>query len=308
MAATKNAPAPRQQAPVPPAPQAPPRLRAVLEASADRIRATLPAHLTPERMTQVVTTLVYRTPKLQECDPHSVLAAVLQGAALGLDFAPGMNEAFLIPRWNSKARLVECQFQPGYQGLRKLAMQSGEVATIQARVVREGDVFQVLYAPELTFRHVPVFGQAGGHVTHVYAVARLRAGDHVIEVMDRAEVEAIRRRSQSADAGPWVTDWDEMAKKTVIKRLCKSLPRSLELAEAIEADNREYDLGDVTPRQGALAGRGAAGLAGRLGAPPAPEPEPEFAAGEGVSRPVYSEDDDAQALAEAEALDRAEGT
>jgi recombination protein RecT len=246
-------------------------VKAMLTAAADRLQAVLPKHLTPERMAQVVSTMVYRTPKLAECSPHSIVAAVFQAAELGLDLSTAMGEAYLIPRWNSKARCNECTFLPGYKGLVKLARQSGEVASIQSRLVREGDDFRLAYTPDVDFWHEPMVGSQAP-VVSVYAYAKLSNGERLIEIMSRDEIEAIRARSQSRDAGPWVTDWCEMAKKTVLRRLCKVLPRSIELAQAIEADEAEYrtdDRVEVRP-----AGSRAAALADRLGAPPAlPAPE-----------------------------------
>jgi recombination protein RecT len=316
--------APRPEAAAP-APAPPPvennRLKALLEKQLGNLQDALPRHMTAERLAQVVGTLVYRTPKLQECDPLSILASVKQAASLGLDLAPNMMEAYLIPRWNKNTKSNECTFQPGYRGLLKLALQSGEIASVRTALVREGDAFLCRWTPDLEFLHEPVHGARGGAITHVYSYAKLKNGERLVEVMDADEIEAFHQRSEGyrtaqakgwAETGPWVTDWPEMARKTVLKRHCKSLPRSLELAAAIEADDEPYrraEAIDVTPRPGALPGRGAAGLAGRLGAPPAPEPEPEFEAGEGVARPVYSEDEGGDpAGGEAEAFDRAEGT
>jgi recombination protein RecT len=263
------------------------KVNAFLARYQDRIGAALPRHLTPERMMQVVSMLTFRTPKLADCDRGSLIASVIQASALGLDLTPSLCEAYLIPRWNKNARVLECQFQPGYQGLTKLARQSGEVAFIQANLVRAGDEFQVFYDPELRFVHRPHFGADSGPATHVYGRARLRSGDWLIEVMTAAEVEAIRGRSQAADSGPWVTDWNEMAKKTVIKRLCKALPRSTELAEAIDADNADYAL--EAPSRARPAGR-ALGNAGVLAALGAPDEEPAFA--EGTSGQITTEADE----------------
>jgi recombination protein RecT len=221
--------------------QEPMPLKRLLEKSADRLAAVLPKHLTSERFIQVVSTLVYRTPKLQECVPTTILTAVLEACELGLDLSPRLGEAYLIPRWNNKAKCLECQFQPGYQGLVKLARQSGAVTYISSRLVHDGDEFSLEFTPDLAFHHRPRLGQARGAVVHVYAVAKLTTGEHLIEVMTVDEIEAIRKRSQSPDSGPWATDWGEMARKTVLRRLCKSLPRSAELARALDADYAEYD-------------------------------------------------------------------
>jgi recombination protein RecT len=209
------------------------------DAAVERVAKVVPRHLSPERVVQVASAMVYRTPGLQKCDPNSVLAAVLQASELGLDISPAMGEAYLIPRWNGKSQSNECQFQPGYKGLVKLALQSGQVAMLQARLVREGEPFTYRYTPDLEFLHEPsLTGQAP--VVAVYAYAKLANGETMIEVMTADEVESIRARSQAGKTGPWVTDWNEMARKTALKRICKALPRSLELARAIEADDSDY--------------------------------------------------------------------
>lgn len=252
-------------------------LRSVFgDAAVERVAKVAPKHLTPERIVQVASTLVYRTPALQKCDPNSILSAVIQAAELGLDISPAMGEAYLIPRWNAKAGVTECQFQPGYKGLIKLARQSGQVALLQARLVREGERFEYRYTPDLEFLHEPhVTGDAP--VVAVYAYAKLASGDTVIEVMTVEEVEAIRQRAQAGKSGPWVTDWNEMAKKTVLKRICKSLPRSLDLARAIEADDSDYTPTTVVSAPPRAIGRGVRGLAAELAnrrKPAAIEPPP----------------------------------
>lgn len=206
-----------------------------------------PKHLTPERLIQVASVCLYRNPALQDCDPASLLTSVIQASSLGLDISPGMGEAYLIPRWNSKARCNEAQFQPGYRGLVKLARQAGGINYIQAEIVRKKDVFRAYRDPDWKIHHEPFYGKEGGSVTHVYAIAKLANSEYQIVVMSRDEVEDIRGRSQSANAGPWKTDWNEMAKKTCLKRLCKGLPTNADpaaafaLNEAIEHDNADYE-------------------------------------------------------------------
>ena len=78
----------------------------------------------------MVSNLVYRTPKLQECTRDSIFSSILQASELGLDLSPPMGEGYLIPRWNGRAKVLECQFQPGYRGLVALARRSGEIAMI----------------------------------------------------------------------------------------------------------------------------------------------------------------------------------
>jgi recombination protein RecT len=261
-------------------------LKTVLEQAQDRMAKVLPKHLTPERMIQVVSTMAFKTPALRQCDPNSVLACVLQLSELGLELSPTLGEAYLIPRKGV------CTFLPGYRGLVKLAMQSGDVLAVRSSLVRQGDLFSVAYDPDLVFQHVPSLDTEEREVTHVYAIARLKNGERLIEVMTRDEVNRIRSRSSAANDGPWKTDWNEMARKTVMRRLCKSLPRSYELNRAIEADEAEYQDGPrVVVSAAPLGASRTAALADRLALP---QPEPTFTPTQGVDRPLYTEDEATQ--------------
>lgn len=264
------------------------RIKDALLRKADDLAKVLPRHMTPERMAQVVSAAVFRSPDLQKCSALSIASSVFQAAELGLDLAPALGEAYLIPRWNKHIGAKECTFLPGYKGLVKLARQSGEVASIQARVVREGEHFRLAYTPDLDLEHIPVIG-SDMPIVLVYAVAKLANGERLAEAMSFDEIEAVRKRSQS-QGGPWSTDWAEMAKKTALRRLCKILPRSLELATAIELDEAEYRT-EVTPAP-RPAGSRANAIADRIGAPALPPPEPEYDASEGVREPLWSEADD----------------
>jgi recombination protein RecT len=301
MAATKNAPAPRPAAPAPPAETAPDSL-ALLERSRGELARLVPSEKAVDRVVRIVRTAWQMKPELQRCTPQSILSAAMKACELGLEPEGARKHAYLIGYGQ------ECQFQISYLGMLELARRSGAFRAIEVRLVHEHDAFRLWYDPTPRLEHAPALIRDPGPATHAYAYAILATGETAFEIMRRDEVEEIRKRCVRGNSPAWAHFWGEMAKKTVLKRFLKRQASSIELAEAMELDNQEYDLGDVTPRPGALPGRGAAGLAGRLGAPPAPEPEPEFAAGEGVARPVYSEDDDALALAEAEALDRSEGT
>jgi recombination protein RecT len=278
--ARQQAPGPPAQAQVQEAAPPPKTIRDVLNQHVDRIATVLPKHMTPDRMIALVANIVYRTPRLQECDPFSIVSSVQQASALGLEMIPTMGEAYLVPVWNSKLNKdqggYECQFRPGYRGLAKLARNTG-VIYVKSVLVHREDVFIHEYDPDLVFRHVPHRGKDRGEVTDVYSVAKLPSGDHLIEVMNTEEIEAIHRRSENylysqrakkAEFGPWVSDWGEMARKTAVKRLCKSLPMSPELAEAIEADNRDYldnpRPNTPLPEYRKRIGRGVAGLRAQL--------------------------------------------
>jgi recombinational DNA repair protein RecT len=86
-------------------------------------------------------------------------------------------------------------------------------------------------------------------MTHVYSVVYLKGCEHPsVEVMTLREVDDIRMRSMSKDSGPWVTDFEEMAKKTVFRRHSKVLPMSAELAQAMASDDDQYDLSAATAK------------------------------------------------------------
>jgi recombination protein RecT len=244
----------------------PPRdLRVFLESARDRLAEALPRHLGPERLIQLVSAMAFENPKLAECDQGSVLASLLKAASLGLDLTTGMMEGYLIPRWNKHAGRHVCTFMVGYQGLVKLARQAG-CRGIRSAVVYQNDTFTYRYDPELVLQHIPATGPRGG-IVGVYATGQTPDGTHIVEYLSAEEVEAVRARSQSPDEGPWRTDWAEMARKTALKRLCKALPRSVELQSAIAWDNQEYQ-----PPAAALTPPPASSRSAALGARLAPTP------------------------------------
>jgi recombination protein RecT len=202
----------------------------MMEKNRDSIAAALPKHLTVERLTRVALGELRTTPKLLECQPASLMNAIVKASQLGLEVGSGMGHAYLVPY------KTECQLIIGYRGMIALARRSGEITSINARVVYANDDFMLEYGLEERLRHIPSTAEDPGAVTHVYAVAKLKDGGIQYEVMTRAEVEAIRKRSKAGNAGPWVTDWNEMARKTVMRKLFKYLPMSIEMADAMSAE------------------------------------------------------------------------
>lgn len=128
---------------------------------------------------------------------------------------------------------MECQMIPGYRGLIDLARRSGAVQSISAEIVYERDVFKLSLGVENKIDHAPCLDGDRGEFKLVYAVATFKDGGYQFIWMTKGQVEAIRERSKAKDSGPWVTDYEEMVKKTAIRRLCKMLPMSVELAAAV---------------------------------------------------------------------------
>jgi recombination protein RecT len=127
---------------------------------------------------------------------------------------------------------------PGYRGLVELARRSGQLSTIYARVVHARDVFHYAMGSDEKIEHVPSDEDEPGDLVAVYAVARFKDGGMQMEVMRKRDIEKIRTRSKSGNSGPWQTDYEEMAKKTVVRRLCKMLPLSPEIAKATQLDEQ----------------------------------------------------------------------
>lgn len=220
-------------------------LMQLLESRKSAMQAVLPKHLTPDRLIKIAGLAVSRSELLQKCTPLSVLQSVMTAAQLGLDVGGSLGSAYLVPfkrnkkddrgQWHSH---YECQLIIGYRGLIDLARRSGQIANIEARVVYQNDVFDVEYdADGVRMKHKPVLDADPGELRLVYAIATLKDGGRQFELMTRTQVEAIRAKSQAKDNGPWVTDFDEMARKTVVKRLAKYLPISVELADGLTRDN-----------------------------------------------------------------------
>src|SRR4051812_2860225 len=159
------------------------RAMALVQGNSERLRAALPAHYSPEKLAQVMTVLCVKTPDILNCIEESVITSLIQAATLDLDLSPGMNEGYLIPRWNGKLKAMECQFQPGYKGLEKLAVRTGAVRYVQPREVCEADGFEVWHEDDRThYTHKPAFRGDRGRVTHYYAVAKMADGAPLIEV------------------------------------------------------------------------------------------------------------------------------
>jgi recombination protein RecT len=206
------------------------------------IARALPRHMSPDRLARIATTVMRQTPKLGEANPASFLGALMTCAQLGLEPGP-LGHAYLVPFKNHvrgcKDRrncgcIVEVTFIPGYRGLVDLARRSGQVSNVQARVVREADEFDYEFGLEPKLKHRPQGSTSD--VSHAYAVLKLKDGAADFDVMDLPEIAAIRKRSKASDDGPWSTDFAEMAKKTVLRRLMKTAPMSVEYQQAVAND------------------------------------------------------------------------
>lgn len=203
----------------------------LLTANMGEISKLVPKHVTPDRLLKVMVACIVKTPKLQECTAASLINCFKVAAELGLEPGGALGHLYLVPFKDVAQPII------GYRGLIELSRRSGQMRRLEAHVVYANEPFTVVYGLEPRLKHSPmVVGDRGAPVA-VYAVAHLKDGSTQTEVMRIDEVNAVRQRSRAADNGPWVTDFTEMARKTVVRRLCKYLPLSAELARAFEVDD-----------------------------------------------------------------------
>ena len=216
------------------------QLQQLLAQQQKSIASLVPEHLTPERLMRVAVNCVAKTPGLQKCTAASLLQCVLAAAEVGLEPGGVLGQFYLVPFGNVATPII------GYRGLLELARRSGQIASIRAVVVYTKDTFEMTEGVQQTITHRRYLDGDAGPMRFVYAVAVLKDGSVQVEVMTRAQVDTIKARSRSGSNGPWVTDYEEMAKKTVLRRLAKWLPLSSERFErAMELDNNDYVDGEV---------------------------------------------------------------
>lgn len=208
-------------------------LKSFLEARKGSIKAAAASMVNPERLLKVVLNNVTKTPALKKCSIESVFRSTLAAAELGLEPGGALGLAYLVPYKDT------CQLIVGYRGLIDLACRAGHVSSIRANVVYQGDVFEFVDGLDMRLRHVPApeGNREPTLITYVYCVVRTKDGGAFYDVMTRGEVDRIRSRSKSGNAGPWVTDYAEMARKTVTRRCLKYVPMSIELRRAIAMDD-----------------------------------------------------------------------
>ena len=202
------------------------------------IKAALPSVMTPERFTRMVLTALSSTPELNDCTPQSFLGAMMSAAQLGLEPNTPLGQAYLIPYWNTKKGTREAQFQIGYKGLIDLAYRSGEVELVQAQCVYANDSFECRFGLDPKLEHIPADGERG-ELVKVYALFKTKSGGFGFEVMSVEDIkEHAKKYSQSFNKSysPWKTNFEEMAKKTVLKKCLKYAPLKSDFARGITAD------------------------------------------------------------------------
>jgi len=233
------------------------QLSVIVEKQTASLRKALPSHIKGPSFVRSLQTQLRLIPKLQECTPLSFLSCAYQIAQLGLTPSPLLGECYLIPRRKNEKRGTEwierylCSLVIGYKGLISLATRGGNVLDISTDAVYEKDDFTLEKGTHPKCINIPFDGEDRGEFRGAYAVATMKNGFKKFEYMSRHEINKIRDKSDGylaaikpqgekstwkKPSSPWITDYDEMAKKTVIRRLCKTIPFALELQQAISLD------------------------------------------------------------------------
>lgn len=210
----------------------------VIQAGAKQFATALPKHINSDRFVRIAITTIRQNPKLAQCSQESLLGALMVSAQLGLE--PGtLGQCYLIPYGR------ECQFQIGYKGMIELLRRSGQLKDIYAYSVYENDDFEITYGLDRNLIHKPNLANKGNFLG-CYCVAILKDDTRAFEYMTKEEIEAHAKKfSKTFGNGPWKTDFEAMAHKTVVKKMLKWLPLSVEFLENIEKDDKSFKVTDT---------------------------------------------------------------
>lgn len=210
----------------------------VIQAGAKQFATALPKHINSDRFVRIAITTIRQNPKLAQCSQESLLGALMVSAQLGLE--PGtLGQCYLIPYGR------ECQFQIGYKGMIELLRRSGQLKDIYAYSVYENDDFEITYGLDRNLIHKPNLENKGNFLG-CYCVAILKDGAKAFEYMTKEEIEAHAKKfSKTFGNGPWKTDFEAMAHKTVVKKMLKWLPLSVEFLENIEKDDKSFKVAET---------------------------------------------------------------
>lgn len=250
-------------------------LKVWLNALKPEIKRTAPAQLSVDRFVTGVILQFTQTPKLYDCNRASLAAEIMRAASYGL-YVDG-QEAALVPFKGS------AKFMPMVKGLSKLARNSGEIASIVTGVIYEKDRFD--FWTDDTGEHLDhkpdIFADDRGERKGAYAMAVLKDGTRMVEVMNKKQIADVKNVSRSKQDSPWDSAFaDEMWRKSPFRRLFKRLPSSTDLDLAFKADDELYDLekpapSDQAPAEPKVQPGQSSGIAGLVGAHTKPKEEPK---------------------------------
>lgn len=213
----------------PPARQAPPTAAALIEQMGPQFARALPNHIPAERFTRLALTALKTNRALQRCSVESLLGALMTCSQLGLEPNTPTGEAYLIPYGDT------CTFVPGYQGLAKLAWQSGQIAEMYAEPVYAKDEFTYTLGLHRDLIHRPAEGDRGA-LRGIYAVVRLKDGGTLFDYMTAAELDHHEKAHSKKRSGGPTDDRLWMRRKTVLRQVLKLVPKSTSMQQALAQD------------------------------------------------------------------------
>lgn len=203
-------------------------LKSLIDRMAPGIAKALPAMIGKDRFVRAAQSAVSSSADLAGCTQMSFIGALMNSAQLGLEPNTPLGYAYLVPYGG------KCQFQIGYKGMLELARRAG--VTVQVHEIKEKDQFDYEYGLNPDLKHKPYLGERGATIGY-YCIWKARDGSFGMEVASKSDIEKFAKaKSKSYSSGPWKTDFDAMAKKTLIKQTLKYAPISVELLEQISAD------------------------------------------------------------------------
>lgn len=208
-------------------------------------KAALPPQIPVDKFIRTTLTAISMNPGLLQADRKSLLGSAMKAAQDGL-LLDGREAAPVL--FNTKSGPI-VQYMPMVGGILKKMRNSGELASIGAHVVYDRDLFEYELGDDERIVHKPHLGTDRGNPIAVYAIAKTKDGAIYREVMSVADVEKVRAASRAANNGPWVQWWDEMARKTVIRRIAKRLPSSADLDQVLASDNEAVGFVQVESRE-----------------------------------------------------------
>lgn len=217
-------------------------VRRSITAMQPQFKAALPAHVNPEKFTRVAMTAIQQNVELLDCDRRTLYGACMRAAQDGL--LPDGREGAIV-KFKGTA-----QWMPMVAGIMKKVRNSGEISTWSVQIVKENDIFDYQLGDEEKITHKPAMRNRGETVG-AYSIVTMKDGEKSREFMDVDQITAIKNRSRSGNSGPWVSDFDEMAKKTVVRRHSKRLPMSTDLDEMLRADDELFMPPEPTAEQDA---------------------------------------------------------
>lgn len=219
------------------------KMSGMLEKMLPEIKKAVGQTMTPERFSRIALSLFNGNSAFWEASPTSFLSALMQSAQCGLEPNTVLGEAYVIPYKNNKTGITEVNFQVGYKGILKMALNTGEYEAVYAHEVREGDEFSYSYGLNKDLVHKPA-DIPSTKITHYYAVYKLKNGGFDFVVWSHERINQHARdfsknytyKGEVNKNSVWYKNFDSMAKKTVILDVLKYAPKSVEMAKAIDSD------------------------------------------------------------------------